>query len=177
MNSDPIKQWYIEHHICYVCRRENAEPNKQMCWECAEKSRVFQRKKYHQNRAANIADSSQRRRERKAKRLELGLCVECGKRPHDEGHKTRIYCRRKELRLQKERRQQKGALPSELRGDGTYCYACCQPKCNGTKICGDCIESLRARAANARAHVDLSAHKWTAEKRTDIARIKYEHKK
>ena len=173
MNKDPRKQWYIDHGICYCCGQREAEPHKQLCFECAEKNSERCKKRYYSNRKAEIHNSVERKREKRRQREELGLCVECGVRKPSAGRKRCFRCLAKDRYRQKGYRERNGRLPRELRGDGLYCYQCCEPKCSGAKLCDDCRERSRKSAARAREHISKNGRYWSKLDTANIAEIRY----
>lgn len=175
MNKNPRKQWYIEHGICIECGQRDAEPNIQICFECWEKQHDRYVKKYHADPEKAKRDVTERRKLRRERRYAAGLCTECGKRPHMKDIKYCWACREKRRAQNKQYNQKKGRLPSELRGNGEYCYRCCLPKCNGEKVCADCLTKLRAGAEKARKGVNREAHLWAKLDRANV--IEYRAKK
>lgn len=160
MRIDPRKQWYIDHGICPLCGHEDAEPGKQLCFECGERNRQICAERYRRDPKANIRAVTEARKRRREARYAAGLCTECGKRPHLEGVKMCGICREKHRRQDRARSEREGRLPQILRGDGTYCYRCCKPVCSGEKVCTKCRGKMQAGAAAARAAVDLKGHIW-----------------
>lgn len=69
-------------------------------------------------------------------------------------------CANKAATQKRERLQAKGTLPQILRGNGTYCYHCCKPVCNGEKLCLECLERARNQAETAREYIDRDNHVW-----------------
>ena len=143
-------QWYKEHGICTSCRKEDAVPGQTRCWRCRANRRDADRIRYHQRKAegirkfnpANIEAMKRRREERHAQ----GLCVECGKHPavsNARYSRCRICLDIESARF-REANRKKGALPWELRGNGTYCFRCCKPLCHGEKLCPACHAVLSA---------------------------------
>lgn len=175
MNKNPLKQWYIEHGICINCGSEYAEPHKQICFECWEKQHVRDCKKYWADPERAKRDVAERRKLRRGRRYAAGLCTECGKRPHMEKIRECWACREKRRARDKQYNRSKGRLPSDLRGNGEYCYRCCLPKCNGEKVCADCLTKLREGAAKARKNVDRGAHLWAKLDHANV--IEYRAKK
>ena len=71
--------WRKAHHVCTKCGKEDAEPHKTLCAECAAKCAAID-KKYRssldEERRQRIKQQKQAQKDR---RRNSGLCVECGK--------------------------------------------------------------------------------------------------
>lgn len=58
------------------------------------------------------------------------------------------------------------------KGNGTYCFHCCKPVCNGEKLCPECLERAKQHAKIARTYIDHENHPWRGLDRTDIQETK-----
>lgn len=130
MNSETY-QFYKSIGICTHCRKNNAEPGKTLCLDCLIENRTYKKKHDPVRQRAIDKDKRQRRKER-------GLCVNCGCRPQYHGllcsHCYSTVLRRKE-------REKSDLSRSELPKYG-ICYCCCKnPVMDGKKVCKSCYET------------------------------------
>lgn len=169
----PRREWYIQHGICPVCGEREASEGRQTCLLCmdAENSRV---RKCYQNRTSEQRERyKKQQREYRRKLEEQGICRQCGQRPAASGRKQCMICLQKDRERHKNKKMQAGHLPQELRGNGTYCYRCCRPLCNGEKLCAECYAAVTANLHNERR--DNSNHIWRKQEQARIAEVKYKH--
>ena len=90
--------FFKARHLCTKCGR-GAELNKTLCSRCLEKHAAYNSKYFAQ--PENMEKSVQRKRELRAKRRELGICM-CGKERYSE-HTTCYECMLKNRRVARER--------------------------------------------------------------------------
>lgn len=147
------RQFYISHHICPICRKNNLFGEERACPECRAKDAEQHAKKYDDpiNRQKIIKIQTDSRRERKKRRREQGLCVECGKRKPREGITRCAICRE---RINKQKRDNyKG---SELRKNWVVNDKCffCGAECEkGYKVCKE-HHQMYFRFAQSEASVE-----------------------
>lgn len=164
------RQYYADHGICYNCGQREAEPNRRLCFECGEKAREHNKKRYYADRKNNVKAATERKRILRQKRKEQGLCVTCGKRPPLSGIINCGICKGKRLRREHAKSDR---LPQDMRGDGLYCYQCCRPICNGTKLCEDCRKRSAESAAYARTFINKENQIWRKLDSANVAEIHY----
>lgn len=168
----PRREWYIQHGICPVCGEREASDGRQTCLLCmdAENARV---RICYQNRTPEQRERyKKQQREYRQKLAEQGLCRQCGQRPVASGRKKCMVCLQKERQYKKQKNNQRH-IPQELRGNGTYCYMCCQPKCNGEKLCAECYAKVNRNLSKVKR--DTSNHIWRKQEQARIAEVKYKH--
>ena len=157
-------EWYKSHGICVRCLTEKAKKGHVVCWRCLANENEYSRIYYHKNpRSDEQRAKDKEARERYVEeRNSKGLCWRCGLRPPiGEGKYSQCrVCANKAAKQKRERLQAKGTLPQMLRGNGTYCYHCCKPICNGEKLCPKCLERVRKQAETARTYIDRDNHIW-----------------
>lgn len=165
--------WYKEHGICVRCGQEKAKENHVFCWSCLANMNDYSRIYYHSKDKPR--SDEQRERDKESckcyveKRNSQGLCWRCGLRPPI-GKGKYSHCRicaDKVAKQKRERERNKGSIPQILRGNGTYCFQCCKPICNGEKLCPECLERTRKHAEIAREYIDLENHPWKVRFKTD----------
>jgi hypothetical protein len=159
----------ISAGICTNCYKEPADSGYNTCWRCRANAR-------DQKKAPSDEQKSRRNTLNKARRERLiaaGTCKTCAKRPVQNGRKECSVCLARYRERKKERAHETGkALPHDMRGDGTYCYQCCKPKCNGEKLCTECYEKACQNLAKARKRKSVSGG-W---KTLNFKKIEYEVK-
>lgn len=149
------KEYYKSIGICINCCKEPAEPNRVLCWECAEKDRNRERtynkerKLKYNKRKKELCDA-------------FGICTTCMKREKYKG-KQCIHCYLKRKRKYKEQILELDKLPRELWGEFERCMICGGERAEGSKLCEKHLKIARANAENARRYVDTKNHKWRNE--------------
>lgn len=146
------KEYYKSKGICINCFKEQAEPNKTLCWECAEKDRNRirtydkERKRLYNKRKKELCDA-------------FGVCTTCMTRDKYKG-KQCIHCYLKRKRKYKEEISQSEKLPRELWGEFERCMICGAERAEGSKLCKTHLETARKNAMNARKYIDRENHTW-----------------
>lgn len=170
--------WYKEHGICVRCGQEKAKENHTVCWSCLANMNDYSRIYYHSKEKPRSDEQLERDKESRNRYVEnrhsQGLCWRCGLRPpigKGKYSQCRI-CADKAAKQKRERERAKGSIPQILRGNGTYCFHCCKPICNGEKLCPECLERVRKHAEIARTYIDHENHPWRGLDRTDIQEAK-----
>lgn len=140
----------IKTGMCSRCFIRPADKGYKTCWRCRANNNDGKSYKRSDAQKARAKENAKVRRERL---VAAHICIRCGKRPAREKFKdceicaTKVNRRRRELRHQREQ-----AIPAYMRGDGTYCKVCCKPKCNGEKVCPDCMKRLREQVQKLHEH-------------------------
>ena len=94
--------WLKEKGICVSCRREDAQPNRILCFECNEKKKKRSSEYYKKN----ISKKKKSDKERYLRSKENGICTCCGMRKISRN--SGIYClecyvRKKRIKAEKNR--------------------------------------------------------------------------
>ena len=134
--------YYKNKGICPNRCKQEAEPNKVFCFECAEARNKRMREKYKENqdyKYTQLENTKRRAKERRKKRKEQGLCIICGKRkinkPYSETRCIECYIKRK----QSEKRLNKNKILRHDRYFYDLCYNCSKKGLyNGTHYCKEC---------------------------------------
>ena len=134
--------WRKAHHVCTKCGKEDAEPHKTLCAECAAKCAATD-KKYRdsldEERRRRIKQQKQAQKDR---RRSSGLCVECGKTAV-KGRRFCLDCMIKTRRRNK--KQYDAKRVKTIFADGLCC------RCNEPALPDNALrEALRHRAAQYR---------------------------
>lgn len=129
------RQFYISHHVCPYCRKNNLFGEEKACPECRAIDAEYHARRYEnpEQRMQMIQSSIDTKKKRKQLRREQGLCIECGKRKPREGIATCAICR--ERANKKKRDKYKG---SELRKNWVAngkCFFCGDECEKGYKVC------------------------------------------
>lgn len=149
------KDYYKSRGICINCRKEQAEPNRVLCWECAEKDR---------NRTRTYDKERKAKYNKRKKELcdAFGVCTTCMKADKYKG-KQCISCYLKRKRKYKDRIIEQDKLPRELWDEFDRCMICGGERAEGSKLCKTHLEVARRNASNARKYIDIKNHKWRKE--------------
>lgn len=165
-------EWLESHGICHTCGNEIVKEGCKQCRRCLANNNVA-RIEYKPETADQKTKRSIKGKSLYNKRKEQGLCTRCGQRKPADGKLKCGICLAKDSSIHKNSAYKKGSIPTELRGDGLYCYHCCQPKCNGTKVCEDCRIALSKNAEIMRQHIDRENHIWRKLQNTEINELAY----
>lgn len=136
------RDWYLwckGHGVCTYCHNDYAMVGSTYCPSCADQKSVQGARRYaalkddKEQYAKHLLDESRRRRIRKQKRRDAGICWMCGKHPAKEGHTKCYEC----LIAQRRRRIEKSrqSIPREERSAYGMCYICGAPVISGFNVC------------------------------------------
>lgn len=117
---------YKKLGVCVACRRENAEPNKTLCFECNERQKQRTNNRRASMTAEEKAKKIQKNKIQYAERKSQGLCVRCGKRKATENYSNCVECRIKDNR-RKSRYIPKSPVPIDMRNALGLCRQCGEP--------------------------------------------------
>lgn len=137
-------RWYVDNHICPVCKKRRAAPGVVHCEECLE--RFAERRKP----STPIQRERDRIRHRKLveERKAACVCTRCGKHKPLPGKVMCLECTLKARRKNTKQRRKRGVLPRE--SDGRTCYFCGAPVVPGKKVCAKHYAWLLESAAHMR---------------------------
>lgn len=131
---------------CVVCLKAKADKGYSTCWRCRADRNDWARGRYdnetEEHREQRLKKGNERNRARKARLIEQGLCISCGKRKADKGRQMCSYCAERKNAARRDKARQKGIIPQEMRGKGDYCKMCCKPVNNGARYCPECAEKM-----------------------------------
>lgn len=129
-------EWLSEMGLCHRCRKEKAAPERKYCFDCLEKMREENAKRYDAEKAKLYQP---RRREIYQEKKEKGICVRCNK-PATHG----IYCyecsiktkrtRKERSAREREKRHNEGLIP-EQRKEKHLCLWCGKAAVEGKNCC------------------------------------------
>lgn len=130
-------EWLDKMHLCHRCRKARPAPRRKYCFDCLDKIRDENERRYDPQRAKAY---QVRRRELYAKKKQDGICVRCSK-----SATHGLYCYEHMLEAKrhsartaacrKAERHERGLVPDFRKGnglclrcgnatDGTYCPEC-----------------------------------------------------
>ena len=132
-------EWLTSMNLCHRCRKEKTTPGKKYCFECLEKIREENRKRYDSQKAKEY--QPRRRKIYQEKKLK-GICIRCSKvATHG------LYCyecsikekRKNQYKAQREKRlrNERGLIPDKRKEMG-LCKWCAQPAMPGKHCCEAC---------------------------------------
>lgn len=118
-------EWLTEMNLCHKCRKNKAAPNRKYCFDCLEKIREENMKRYDSEKAKEY---QARRREIYRQKKENGICVRCNKKATHG-----MYCfecsikvkrhNAKTAELRRINRHERGLIP-EMRVKNGLCIRC-----------------------------------------------------
>ena len=148
--------WRKEHQICVKCGREDAEPHKVLCAECAEKKRHTAKRYWiglsEETREKAIQRTSARKRSLKAQ----GLCPRCGRK----AAKGKTYCIECLLKARHYSRERYDAKRVKTISADGLCCRCNEPTVPGQKLCKKHYDIARRGAEAARKGLTNAKHVW-----------------
>lgn len=124
-------------HLCRDCKQQDAYTlgGRTYCADCAEKYAARKREFRIANKA-RVRESWQRS---KAKRIERGVCIYCGRHKPKPGNLVCNICNSKAQAKQREKRIAEGM--NWPRGANGYCWQCNKRKAvDGKRLCQECID-------------------------------------
>ena len=130
-------EWLTQMRLCHKCRKNKAAPNRKYCFDCLDKIRENNAKRYDPDRAKEY---QKRRREIYREKKKNGICVRCNKKATHGMYCYEHYIKahkRSAERAQnaKAERNDRGLIPTERRNKG-LCLWCGEKAVNGTNVCG-----------------------------------------
>ena len=136
-------EWLDQMNLCHRCRKERPAPGRKYCFDCLDKIREENARRYN---LAKAREYQARRRELYAKKKADGICVRCSK-PATHG----IYCldhlvyakrhNRETAERRKRDRHERGLVPKKREVAG-QCPRCGGEKASTQKYCEACMEQL-----------------------------------
>lgn len=154
--SREMYYWRKAHGICTNCGKEDAEPHKVLCAECAEKKQHTAKRYWddlpEEAREKAIQRVSTRRRSLKAQ----GLCVGCGRK----AAKGKAHCIECLLKARRNSRARRDAERVKTNFKEGLCSRCNEPVVLGQKLCTKHLEIARRCAEAARKGLTNVNHPW-----------------
>lgn len=136
-------EWLDRMNLCHRCRKERPAPGRKFCFDCLDKIREENARRYDPGKAREY---QARRRELYRQKKTAGICVRCSK-PATHG----IYCydhliaakrhNRETAERRKMQRHERGLIP-EKRVAAGLCPRCGAEKPAQQKYCDDCMKQL-----------------------------------
>ena len=129
-------EWLTEMGLCHKCRKEHVVPGKKFCYDCLDKIREDNAKRYDREKAKEY---QKRRREIYREKKKNGICIRCSKpAPHG------MYCyecsiktrrRNKERSRIRKLEQHERALIPDKRKENGLCRWCGKQAIEGLQCC------------------------------------------
>ena len=142
-----------EHNICTMCGHEIVYDGYSTCEICREKQKDYSARFYSKETESKKEERNKKQaeymRDKREKRKEQGVCVECGKKLCAS---SKIHCI--EHYLANKKAYKKIEIPREQRVDYGLCYTCGNEIDDKQyKLCNVCLERVRGldRTNGARA--------------------------
>ena len=146
MHRESDYEWLTKMNLCHKCRHERPAPGRKFCFDCLDKIREENAKRYDSEKAHNYQI---RRRELYYQSKERGICVRCSK-PATHG----LYCYECSIRVKrhnhevaerrKRERRERGLIP-EIRKKEGKCIRCgCDLLNHEKNYCDVCLKQMKA---------------------------------
>lgn len=129
-------EWLTYMGMCHKCRKQKAAPGRHFCFDCLEKIREENARRYDPEKAVEYQG---RRREIYREKKAAGICTRCS-RPATHGlycYECSVKVRRNEIRQaerRKRERHERGLIPKKRRESG-LCLWCGEPAMPGFLCC------------------------------------------
>lgn len=137
--------YYKAKGICPSCGKQEAEPNKVFCFECATKRSRKARNDYKKNkeyRDKQLSKTKENAKKRREYRKEQGLCVICGKRKSNP-QTICPECRIKIKRRKEKKELNQGKIPRSERYYYNMCFNCSKVGLyKETRYCEECYKKM-----------------------------------
>ena len=132
-----------EHNICTMCGHEIVYDGYSTCEICREKQKDYSARFYSKETESQKEERNKKQaeymRDKREKRKEQGVCVECGKKLCAS---SKIHCI--EHYLANKKAYKKIEIPREQRVDYGLCYTCGNEiEDKKYKLCNTCLERIR----------------------------------
>lgn len=129
-------EWLTEMGLCHKCRKNKSAPDRRFCFDCLDKIREENRRRYNSKKAKEYQT---RRREIYRQKKENGICVRCNKTATHGIYCHEHYikeCRKRMKRSENDRleRHDRGLVPDKRKNSG-LCLWCGEKAVNGTNAC------------------------------------------
>lgn len=129
-------EWLTEMNLCHKCRKNRPAPNRKFCFNCLDKIREENAKRYDSEKAKEY---QKRRREIYRQKKENGICVRCNKKATHGMYCYECSIKQKMRRAErtaraKEERHERGLIPNERKANG-LCLWCGEKAIIGMNCC------------------------------------------
>lgn len=129
-------EWLTMMGLCHKCRKQKCAPEKKYCFECLEKIREDNRKRYNSEKAKEY---NRRRREIYKKKRNEGICVRCSRNATHGLHcyECSIRVKRASIlraEIRKNERHERGLIPERRKEEGK-CLWCGKTAVLGLLCC------------------------------------------
>lgn len=98
MSSKELYLFYKSHGICVKCGQNKALKDHTLCGECTYKNNELAVKRYRKQTEEQKEVHNKYLRELRRKRIENGICIQCGSRKALQGLQLCMECRLKAMR-------------------------------------------------------------------------------
>ena len=134
MRSKADYDFYKSIGICVRCHKNSAEPNKVMCFECADKERENNRNK----RERNIESFKKRDSDQYYRLKEQGICTCC---KHEKAVPRKTKCAKCLAKIRTKRQSKRNDIDRSERCSYGICYICGKnPILPGKGVCAECYK-------------------------------------
>ena len=145
MQRESDYEWLTQMGLCHRCRKERCAPGRKYCFDCLDKIREYNAKRYDLGKAKEYYA---RRQELYKQKKENGICVKCSK-PATHGiycYECSIKAKRHNIKIAEKRkaeRHARGLIP-EIRELNGLCLKCGRKlKETEVKYCDECTNKMK----------------------------------
>lgn len=137
MSNKQDYDFYKSIGICIRCHKKNSEPNRIMCFECAEREREKDRIKYERN-----IETIKHRDSNKYYELKLmGICTYC---KHEKAVPGKTKCKKCIAKIRCRRNRNRHDISRSERRSYGICYICGNNAViSGKGVCEDCYNTRK----------------------------------
>ena len=132
--------WAKKNKYCVRCYQSLAMINSTMCPDCAEKNNDKMKLRYSKMTVEEKKARQEKQYQLYHRRLENGLCGECGKRAPKKGESRCTNCKNKNSISAQKRRG--NPIPRHERPSYGECYFCANPVIPEMKVCEACYDRI-----------------------------------
>ena len=127
--------FYKRLGICVRCHKEQAEPNRVMCWECSDK----EKEKYRIKREEKKEEYNKRDLNKYNRLKELGICTYC---KHEKAMPGKYKCKNCLCKLKRKRDAKRTDIMRYERVSYGLCYICGKEELkDGFRVCEKCYQT------------------------------------
>ena len=161
-------QWRKQHRVCVRCGKEDAEPHKVLCAECAAKCAASNKRYWDALDDVSRQKFAQQKRALREQLKSMGLCPRCGKKALN-GRKHCLECLLKARRVSKQQYEVRRVKTNFTEGTCRYCNEPVEP---GKKLCAKHLEIAQHCIQIACSRTPTANHPWRLDNKIVFAKKK-----
>ena len=159
-------RWRKEHHICVKCGKEDAEPHKVLCAECAAKCRANNKRYWGALDDESRQKFAQQKRVLREQLKSMGLCPRCGRK----AARGKVHCVECLLKARRVSKKQHEVRRVKTNFTENTCRYCNEPVVPGKKLCAKHLEIAQHCIQIARSRTPTANHPWRLDNKIAFAK-------